>query len=528
MEITLSVDRSAIPSGGKANVTVTASENIYAVECRATLSGASWGHGVGTDVLADDYNTANIGYYELPTPSDTFAFDVESNELVTDGTYRITIYTRDSRGVWDDTFLFIPLGSDSFVTADGLTLRTQRSGNGGDYNSVHTGQQIDNGIALANTAVQQIAGKGLSTEDYTTAEKTKLGGIAENANNYSLSTASGNVLGGIKADAATASDTTPVRIGADGKLYTASGSSGGSVASVNGKTGSVILDATDVGALPDTTTLADLQQDANHRTVTDAEKTTYFMSSILTFNILAHNNAGAHNSIYRGKHLGSIVEPEQWNAIDAGTFDDLYIGDYWTINGINWRIAAFDYWLHCGDVECTTHHVNIVPGSNLVAGCPMNSTNTTTGAYVGSNFYTGANGNFNKARCVSDINSAFGSAHILSHREYLKNAVTDGYESVGAWYDSTLELMTEQMVFGHSVYGNMKHGTNIPLATGISLTQLPLFALDQSHIVIRNPWWLRDVASATQFVFVYGGGDCSYGNATNTTVGIRPVFAICA
>ena len=26
--------------------------------------------------------------------------------------------------------------------------------------------------------------------------------------------------------------------------------------------------------------------------------------------------------------------------------DDLFIGDYWTISGVNYRIAAFDYWLH--------------------------------------------------------------------------------------------------------------------------------------------------------------------------------------
>lgn len=33
--------------------------------------------------------------------------------------------------------------------------------------------------------VDKVSGKGLSTNDYTTAEKTKLAGIAENANNYS-------------------------------------------------------------------------------------------------------------------------------------------------------------------------------------------------------------------------------------------------------------------------------------------------------------------------------------------------------
>ncbi|MHC1750786.1 MAG: hypothetical protein AB9856_21135 [Cellulosilyticaceae bacterium] len=46
--------------------------------------------------------------------------------------------------------------------------------------------------------VDTVLGKGLSTEDYTKAEKTKLNGIATGANNYSLPIASATVVGGIK------------------------------------------------------------------------------------------------------------------------------------------------------------------------------------------------------------------------------------------------------------------------------------------------------------------------------------------
>ena len=45
--------------------------------------------------------------------------------------------------------------------------------------------------------VDKVDGKGLSTNDYTTAEKNKLAAIAENANNYSLPVA-GSSLGGVK------------------------------------------------------------------------------------------------------------------------------------------------------------------------------------------------------------------------------------------------------------------------------------------------------------------------------------------
>ena len=73
------------------------------------------------------------------------------------------------------------------------------------------------------------------------------------------------------------------------------------------------------------------------------------------------NNAGSHNGIFRGKNLGTSVTQGQWTAIQNGTFDDLYIGDYWVIGGFNWRIAAFDYYLNCGDASFTSHHAVIVP-----------------------------------------------------------------------------------------------------------------------------------------------------------------------
>lgn len=61
----------------------------------------------------------------------------------------------------------------------------------------------DNGLRylwqkIKNMFVAKESGKGLSTNDFTTAYKSKLDGIANNANNYSLPTASSTTLGGIK------------------------------------------------------------------------------------------------------------------------------------------------------------------------------------------------------------------------------------------------------------------------------------------------------------------------------------------
>ena len=53
-------------------------------------------------------------------------------------------------------------------------------------------------IAAIAGKVDKVEGKGLSTEDYTTAEKTKLAGIEANANNYTLPGATSSALGGVK------------------------------------------------------------------------------------------------------------------------------------------------------------------------------------------------------------------------------------------------------------------------------------------------------------------------------------------
>ena len=241
-------------------------------------------------------------------------------------------------------------------------------------------------------------------------------------------------------------------------------------------------------------------------------------------NYLAWQNAGSHNGIFRGKYIGNAVTDEQYNQIAAGTFDDLFIGDYWTINGVNWRIAGFDYWLRTGDTECVKHHVVIVPDTSLVSA-KMNGSNITTGAYVGSDYYTGNNSNTGKATAKTAIENAFTAAHLLTHREYLKNTVTNGYESAGSWYDSTFELMTEQMVYGGRALGNVMAGTNVPAIYTIDKSQLPLFAMAPHFITNRDNWWLRDVVSASYFALVYDYGRCSYYYASDSN-GVRPAFGI--
>lgn len=233
---------------------------------------------------------------------------------------------------------------------------------------------------------------------------------------------------------------------------------------------------------------------------------------------LLFNNAGAHNAIYRGKSLGSSVTTAQYSAISAGTFDDMYIGDYWTIGGVNYRIAAFDYYLNCGDTSCTKHHVVLVPDTCLYNHA-MNDTNITTGAYVGSKMYTEG-----LEQAKTTIKAAF-SGHVLSKRIYFSNATANGKASAGAWCDSEVDLMCEHMVYGNGVFSPVSDGTTVPNNYRVEKSQLPLFQHEPSRICNRATWWLRDVISASGFAFVYYGGLASYYSASRSN-GVRPAFCI--
>lgn len=243
---------------------------------------------------------------------------------------------------------------------------------------------------------------------------------------------------------------------------------------------------------------------------------------------LLFNNAGAHNAIYRGKSLGSTVTTAQYAAIKAGTFDDLYIGDYWTIGSVNYRIAAFDYYLNSGDTSCTTHHVVIVPDTCLYnaqmhntssGGYEGGAVNTTTGGYVGSDMYKS-----NLEQAKTTIKSAF-SGHVLKHRIYLTNAVANGRASGGAWCDSEVDLMCEQMVYGSGVFSPVSDGSNVPANYRVEKSQLPLFQHEPSRICNRNNWWLRDVITASYFARVDGNG-VAYSSYASVSFGVRPAFCI--
>lgn len=226
----------------------------------------------------------------------------------------------------------------------------------------------------------------------------------------------------------------------------------------------------------------------------------------------------AHRNIFRGKNLGTVITPEQKQAISSGTFDDLFIGDYWTINGTVYVIADMNYWLNTGDTSFNKQHLVMVTRTNMYNHV-MNDENTTTGGYVGSKMYTEG---LNQAKTT--IQGAFGEM-LLTHRDYLINAVSGGYPSAGAWFDSTVELMNEIMVYGSHIYTPGSTGSLTPTRYTINKQQLALYNLDPKSVNNRQYFWLRDIVTSASFAVVRTNGLADL-LAASYSYGVRPVFAI--
>lgn len=245
---------------------------------------------------------------------------------------------------------------------------------------------------------------------------------------------------------------------------------------------------------------------------------------------------GMRRNIFRGEYLGSEVTEAQWEAIRSGSFDNMYIGDYWQeVGGRIWRIADFDYWWGVGDDNETIpnvnqHHVVIVPDMPLLNCRMMGSIPFTTG-YNTCEGRTSVLHGTAKEMVQQFIKKENG---ILKYREL----VNDGYNSDEApisriFMDADVELMTEAMVYGShiaSTVGRTTSGEYVYFeGCGAGKVQLALFALNPMMICLdsySNDCWLRNIQDRNHYTCISVRHIPSSLLATRSDVGVRPVFGI--
>lgn len=255
----------------------------------------------------------------------------------------------------------------------------------------------------------------------------------------------------------------------------------------------------------------------------------------------SYPTAAAHNSIYRGKDLTSYMESGDMSmAIAAGTFDDIFIGDYitksvtlpaitytnkagtevtqaeQTFTDVRWRVAGLDYFLNCGSTPTTTHHVVLIPDVALQRNVCMNPTDDATGGYFGTDMWK-----VHMPNWASAIKSAFGSSHVLKHKERSSDKVdTEGRADRWASKDAECNIPNESMICGSNVWSNAYD-------IGDCISILPLFLLRNHMIGADNTWcWVRAVYRNGRFSGCSTGGEITNAGASlsQPNGGIRPYF----
>lgn len=226
------------------------------------------------------------------------------------------------------------------------------------------------------------------------------------------------------------------------------------------------------------------------------------------------------------ENLGTAVTAEQLSYIKNGEGYQLGLGSYWDdqAQGIVWRIWDFDKFYNTGDVALKTRNACVLPDANLIhadgSAHYMNDTDTTAGGYNATKYRSTY-----RPQCRTKFANFFGSTHIITYRELLSNVVSSGAASGWSWYDCDVELPTEEMIYGHGVWGTStivgQGGYNV----GNSWGRLALSLLKPEFVCNRENYWLRNVVSASDFAVVNDNCHAGYFPASDPAVGFRP-FAL--
>ncbi len=137
-------------------------------------------------------------------------------------------------------------------------------------------------------------------------------------------------------------------------------------------------------------------------------------------------SSGYHNSHFRGKNLGTSITTEQLAAIKSGTYEDLFVGDYWKFPGIGMNggdtygvIAGFNLVTTEASIYNMDPHIVLWFTREHMAGEYLNDgpIDPTTG-WVGMKIYTEI-----LPTLLERIETVIPSERIVVSRTYVADAV---------------------------------------------------------------------------------------------------------
>lgn len=236
--------------------------------------------------------------------------------------------------------------------------------------------------------------------------------------------------------------------------------------------------------------------------------------------------AGLHNSIFRGKNLGSAPTTEQYNNIKNGTFKGIWLGDYYhAADGRNYRYGCLNWGSHIGDNVDQGNNALIIPDT-----CVLDADGNTTkymqdndrvpsNGYLGTKMWTDTLPN----KALPILQKVFGS-HIISHREILCSATSNGIGTGWAYVDVTINIPNQIMVYGNQAWMQKQYGDGYQQGTRHHI--LPLFLARPDLVNIRQNYWLSDFTSSANFAYVTSNGCASSNYASHPGYGVRPYVII--
>lgn len=248
------------------------------------------------------------------------------------------------------------------------------------------------------------------------------------------------------------------------------------------------------------------------------------------FYSLVPDGAPTHNNVFRGQNLGALNATHIAN-IQNGTFHDMFVGDYFTINGSSYVIADINYKKGHDDTISLGNHLLLMPTdwskTPTQTLAPdgktthyMNDTDTTAGGFAGTKLYKTY-----LPQIQQKLEADFGS-HLVQFREVVSTHVDDsGAPDQAEWRDAKVAIPSETMIYGTMVNGNNKNGSWYNV--GDDASQLALMRLNsEERNFHRQNVWLRDVHSASEFAVADSDGCDYWFSASGSWGGVRAFFLI--
>ena len=178
-----------------------------------------------------------------------------------------------------------------------------------------------------------------------------------------------------------------------------------------------------------------------------------------------------------------ISKEEAIEAISDGNFSNIWIGTRIKQNRYSGYIVLDFNYFH-GIENCSAPHVVVAPYGNSVM-LELSPEGFSSGGYYGFS----ALRDWLATQAEAAVNF-FGEEHVLTHKEYLCDGITNGEASHYDWYDSQCELMTLQQVYGNQYYGSPD------LSNKSGNHQFSYYRIFREALSSMPPYTLRDVASA--------------------------------